>query len=322
MIALTWRQHRAQLLTAAALIAALSAYVLLMWHQMTSYMASIGLSACLASHGQCNLMAGAFLSRFSNTSQVFSVLDLAPLLAGLFWGAPLIARETERGTHRLAWTQSVSRRRWLAVKIAAFTGAAILAAAIVSLLLAWWLRPFNQLIAVDAGGNVNRMSPGVFDLSGTVPAGGALFAFALGAAAGALIRRTVPAMAVTLGGYLALWLPLESLRYHILTPLTAHGPFGSTSPVPPSAYVIANSYASASGHPIDFSVMAKACQTSVGGQTGIRISCLAAKGFQFSTTYQPDSRFWPIQGIETGIFVAAAAALLGIAAWWAVRRIN
>lgn len=322
MIALTWRQHRAQLLTAAALLAVLSGYVLFMGHQMTSYMASIGLNACLSSHGNCNVLARAFLDRFGSTSHVFSLLDLVPLLAGLFWGAPLIARETERGTHRLAWTQSVSRRRWLTVKLAAFTGAAILAAAIVSLLLAWWLRPFNQLIAVGAGGNVNRMSPGVFDLSGTVPAAGALFAFALGTAAGALIRRTVPAMAVTLGGYLALWLPLESQRYHFITPLTAHGPFGSTPPVPPSGYVLANSYTNATGHPVDFSVMVNACQTSHGNETGVRLSCLAAKGFQFSTTYQPDSRFWPIQGMETGIFVAAAVALLGIAAWWAARRIN
>jgi hypothetical protein len=322
MIALTWRQHRAQLLTAVALIAVLAGYLLFMGHQMTSYMASIGLNACLASHGRCDVLARAFFDRFGNASQMFSLLDLVPLLAGLFWGAPLIARETERGTHRLAWTQSVSRRRWLTVKLAAFTGAAVLAAAIVSLLLAWWLRPFNQLIAVGAGGNVNRMTPGVFDLSGTMPAAGALFAFALGTAAGALIRRTVPAMAVTLGGYLALWRPMESSRYHFIAPLTAHGPFGSTPPVPPSAYVIANSYTTASGHPVDFSVIANACQTTHGGETGVPLSCLAAKGFQFSTTYQPDSRFWAIQGIETGILVGAAVALLGIAAWWAARHIN
>jgi ABC-2 family transporter len=322
MIALTWRQHRAQLLTAAALITVFSGYLLLTGYQMTSYMASIGLSACLASHGNCGFLAGAFLSRFNNASHVFSLLDLVPLLAGLFWGAPLIARETERGTHRLAWTQSVSRRRWLTVKLAAFTGAAVLAAAIVSLLLVWWLRPFNQLLAVAAGGNVNRMTPGLFDLSGIVPVGCALFAFALGTAAGALVRRTVPAMAVTLGGYLALWLPLQSLRYHFITPLTIYGPFGRTPHVPLSAYVLANSYTNASGHPITFSIMANACQTTHGHQTGVPVSCLAAKGFRFATTYQPDSRFWSIQVIETGIFVAAAVVLLGIAAWWAVRRIN
>lgn len=322
MIALTWRQHRAQLLTAAALLTALSAYLLFTTHQMTSYMGSIGLSACLAGHGNCDIQAEAFLARFGSASHVFSVLDLVPLLAGLFWGAPLIARETERGTHRLAWTQSVSRGRWLTVKLAAFTGAALLAAAVVALLLAWWIRPFDQLMAIDAGGNVNRMTPGVFDLSGIVQAGGALFAFALGTAAGAVIRRTVPAMAVTLGGYLALWMPLESARYHFLAPLTTHGPFGSTPQVPLSAYVLGNSYADASGRPVSFSVMAHACLSSHGGQTGMRISCLAAKGFQFSTTYQPDSRFWLLQGLQTGIFVAAAAALLGVAIWWTARRIS
>ena len=81
MIALTWRQHRAQLLTAAALLTALSAYLLFTTHQMTSYMGSIGLSACLAGHGNCDIQAEAFLARFGNASHVFSLLDLVPLLA-------------------------------------------------------------------------------------------------------------------------------------------------------------------------------------------------------------------------------------------------
>lgn len=322
MIALTWRQHRAQLLTAVALVLALCGYLAFTGHQMTSFMASIGLSACLSAHGQCNVLAEAFLTRFNGSTHAFPLLDLVPLLAGLFWGAPLVARETERGTHRMAWTQSVSRRRWLSVKLAAFIGAAIVAAAAVSLALAWWLRPYDQLMAAGAGGNVNRMAPSVYDLSGIVPAASALFAFALGTAAGALIRRTVPAMAVTLGGYLALRLPLESLRYHVIAPLTAHGRFGSTPQVPLSAYVMGNSYTDASGHPVSFSAMVNACQAKHGGEVGVRLSCLAAKGFRFSTTYQPDSRFWTIQGIEASIFLAAAIALLAVAAWWTLRRLN
>jgi hypothetical protein len=322
MIALTWRQHRAQLLTAAALVAALGGYLVFSGHQMTSYMSGIGLSACLASHGHCGLLAGAFLSRFSGSTDAFWLIGLVPLLAGLFWGAPLIARETERGTHRLAWTQSVSRSRWLTVKLTAFAAAAVLAAAVLSLLLAWWLRPYEQLMAVDAGGNVNRMTPGIFDLSGTVPGACALFAFALGTAAGALMRRTMPAMAVTLGGYLALWLPLRSERYHFIAPLTVHGPFGKTPHVPLSAYVMDNSYADAAGRPVDFDVMVNACQATHGHETGVSVSCLAAKGFQFSTTYQPDSRFWQLQGIESGIFAVAAVALIALAAWWTVRHIS
>lgn len=322
MIAMTWRQHRVQLIAAAALVLALSGYLLITGQQMASYMTSIGLNSCLSRHGNCDALAVGFLGRFGSTADVFSLIDLLPLLAGLFWGAPLIARETERGTHRLVWTQSVSRRQWLTVKLVAFVGAAVAAAAIVALLLAWWLGPFDRLITIGAGGNVNRMTPRVFDLSGIAPAGYVLFSFALGTAAGALIRRTVPAMAATIAGYLAVWLPLDSLRYHFIAPLTARGPFGGTPPVPLSSYVLGNSYADASGHPISFSTMVAACRASHGGETGVRLSCLSAKGFQFATTYQPDSRFWALQGIETGILAAAAVVLLGVAAWWTTRRVG
>jgi len=323
MIALTWRQHRVQLLAAAAVILAFSGYLLVTGHQMTSYMSSIGLDTCLSHHGNCQTLAVGFLGQFGNAANPFSLIDLLPLLAGLFWGAPLVAREIERGTHRLAWTQSVSRQRWLTAKLAAFIGTAVLAAAVVALLLAWWLRPFDRLIAIGAGGHINRMTPGVFDLSGTVPAAYMLFAFALGTAAGALIRRTVPAMAVTLAGYIAVWLPLESVRYRFIAPLTARGPYGASAPpVPLSAYVLANANTAAAGHPVSFAAMVAACHSSHGGETGVRLSCLAAKGFQYATTYQPDSRFWAIQGIETGILAGAAAVLLGAAAWWTTRHVT
>ena len=68
--------------------------------------------------------------------------------------------------------------------------------------------------------------------------------------------------------------------------------------------------------------MYKACESSHGGQTGVRLSCLAAKGFQFTTTYQPDSHYWRLQGIETAILLTAACLLMGAGAWWAIRRIS
>jgi len=47
-----------------------------------------------------------------------------PALLGIFWGAPLIARELETGTCRLAWNQSVTRTRWLTVKPTPWPGSA------------------------------------------------------------------------------------------------------------------------------------------------------------------------------------------------------
>ncbi len=136
------------------------------------------------------------------------------------------------------------------------------------------------------------------------------------------LRRTIPAMAVALGGYLALSLPLASWRYRFFAPATARGPFGRTPSVPVNAYVLTNSYTNAAGHRVSFASMAKACMHSHGTERGVQLSCLAAKGYRFATTYQPDSRFWPIQGVESGILLAAALVLLAVAVWWTARRIS
>ena len=45
------------------------------------------------------------------------LIALTPAVTGLFWDAPLLARELETGTFALAWNQSVTRARWLAVKL-------------------------------------------------------------------------------------------------------------------------------------------------------------------------------------------------------------
>ena len=57
-----------------------------------------------------------FTNQYSSMMFIGILLLLLPLLIGLFWGAPLVSREVEHGTHRLVWTQGVSRRRWAAVK--------------------------------------------------------------------------------------------------------------------------------------------------------------------------------------------------------------
>jgi hypothetical protein len=139
-----------------------------------------------------------------------------PAVLGVFWGAPLVAREVEAGTHRLAWTQSVSRTRWLAAKLGLGTLAAMLAAAALAAIVTWWCAPIDA--ALDAGRrfegirSVSRMEPPMFIARGVAPIGYAAFAFVLGATAGLLLRRTVPAMAVTLVAFVAVQLAMPVLR--------------------------------------------------------------------------------------------------------------
>jgi len=324
MIEMTWRQHRAQLLIATVVVAAFVAYMLITSLQRAAFANSIGLSSCLAARTRdCGPLAEAFLNRFGGIPQFYTLLAGLPLLAGLFWGAPLIAREVEAGTYRLAWTQSVGRGRWLTVKLATFLAAIVVAATVLSLTFSFWLRIYSQISAAGYT-NIDRLAPPAFDLTGTAPFPTMLFAFALGTLAGAWIRRTVPAMAVTLGGYLGVVLPLESLRYTILSPLTKSGPFATNSiPVPPGAYALSSGYSTAAGHPVPFSSLVQVCGTPQGAHSvGIKLSCLAAHGFHVSETYQPAWRYWPLQGIYSASLVAIAMVLLGSAIWWTARRVR
>jgi hypothetical protein len=50
-------------------------------------------------------------------------------------------------------------------------------------------------------------------------------------------------------------------------------------------------------------------------------ACLAKQGLgYFHAVYQPASRFWLFQGIETALFGGSALALILFAAWWVHRR--
>jgi hypothetical protein len=164
----------------------------------------------------CQELADQFTGRYVSLGVAGVLLWFLPLLAGMFWGARRwVAREVEHGTHRLVWTQGVSRRRWALVKLGLVGGGVVLAAACYALLVTWWRAPLEQ-----ATGQ-RFLSPGAsFDLEGLVPVGYTLFALALGVFAGVLTRRTLPAMAVTLVGFLAARLAVELLaRPRFLAPL-------------------------------------------------------------------------------------------------------
>jgi hypothetical protein len=213
---LTWRQHRNQVYFAAAALAALAILLLITGLQMASQYRS-ALASCAASHNCGNLADTLFLGSHAVGFLVILTLGV-PALLGLFWGAPLVAQELETGTSQFAWMQSITRTRWLAVK----TGWLLLAAAAwggaVSALVTWWSGPDNAL-------QRDGFALGRFDIQGLVPVGYALFAVALGLAAGALLRRTLPALAVTLAVFVALRTVIaEIVRPHYMTAITAQLP--------------------------------------------------------------------------------------------------
>lgn len=324
---LVWRQHRNQAYFAAAALVAFAVLVLITGLQMASQYHS-ALTACTVSHS-CGNLANTLTLGTPLLSLLVTLTVVVPCLLGLFWGAPLVAREFETGTSQFAWMQSISRGRWLTAKV----GWALLAAAAwggaVSALVTWWSSPANAL-------NQQKFQPGQFDIQGIVPVGYAVFAVALGIAAGTILRRTLPALAVTLGVFVFLRLVIgQDLRAHYLTAVTTIYRFGHAWRHPTGSYwLIAQGLIGPGGHalstPASFSGAAvngvpigeiPATCRALAFQPNLKlVSCLASRGYYGFISYQPASRYWAFQGIETGIFVLLAAALIAVTAIVVLRR--
>jgi hypothetical protein len=144
-----------------------------------------------------------------------------------------------------------------------------------------------------------------------------LCSFAIGAAAGALIRRTIPAMAVTVAGFLAIRIPMEMIRGHLLRPFTVIYPLRDNVMSPRAGrgdWILSSTAIDAAGRMVPLS-----CH---GGSTLGGVRCgLHGTNLRMVDVYQPVSRFWPLQSIETGIVLAIVAALLTLAVWWTIRKI-
>ena len=211
MIWLTWRQLRVQ---GAAVYAAVLTLALI-------FLATRSGVLSLSHSNLDDFLASLESIRRDATLYKVGVLAIwaVPAVIGAFWGAPTVARELEAGTHRLIWSQSITRDRWLATRLGVGVGAAMAATALVSLAFSWWCSPIDK--AVNGGQSsdlfgVPRIAPEIFGARGIAPIGYAAFAFMLGVAAGALIRRTVPAMAVMLVVYIVVQVAMPSLvRPHL-----------------------------------------------------------------------------------------------------------
>ena len=328
MMWLTWRQHRLQLLFGTAVLAVLAVFLLPSGFGIASAFRGSGLAQCLAVPGRdCHVAESLFSRRYTGLQFTIPLFLILPALIGVFWGAPLVAREVEQGTHRLAWTQGISRLRWAGTKVVVLAGATVVGAALLSLLVSWWSRSF--VAASD-----DRLSPGVFDLRGFVPIAYALFALAVGVAAGTLIRRTTPAMVASVGTYAGVRLAVELLfRSHFANPRTvSYSFFGkypragfgdwilSTKTLDGSGHLLAN------GSSLDLNVLGPRCPGLIPSPgslpaQGAMQSCIHRIGLHVQSTYQPGTRYWAFQGIETAIFTALAIGLLAFSLWWVRNRL-
>jgi ABC-2 family transporter protein len=344
MIWLTWRQFRAQAIVAGAALVAVAVALGVTGPNVVSMFDSSGLATCRSG---CGTDAGNFIDQVkgSGTELIFYggifLVYAVPALIGLFWGAPLVTRELESGTFRLAWNQSVTRTRWIAVKLGALGLAAMAVAAVLSLMTSWWASPLYQAAQKASSDplSITRLAPALFGATGIAPVGYAAFGFALGVTAGVLIRRTLPAMAITLAIFAVIQIFWPALiRPHLIAPAHASLPltainwngYGDThgghlilQPATISGFqagdwVTASQPVDAAGNP---ATMAPPACVSRNITQNDFLPCLQGHGIRMAVTYQPASRYWAFQWLETGIFLVLAAGL-GALCYWRVRRLS
>jgi len=355
MIQLTWRQFRAQAMASFGLLAVIAVVLAVTGpHLVQIYDTSV---APCAAHNDCAAADNALVNHDHFLQGLGIVLVVVPGLIGVFWGAPLLARELETGTYKLAWTQGVTRRRWLAVKLGLVGLASVAVAGLLSLMLTWWASPIDR---------VNADPFGLFDQRGIVPLGYAAFAFALGVTAGMLLRRTLPAMVVTIAVFAAARLGMIWLRWRLFAPLRlvaqlrfpnasghAGSPVQQLGPPNPADFVISNVTINGAGKVIGpqgaidlgngmygLGLRVNHGQPSVPGagvcpnafppltrnatpNPGLAKAgqvCFDKLGIRELLTYVPTTRYWPLQWCELAIFTGLALVLAGFTFVWLRRR--
>ena len=342
MIWLTWRQCRTQFIAVYGLVAAAC-----VWLAVTG--------PALARLARRNENVYDLLT--SNDRLLFNggiaVLAVAPAVIGIFWGAPLVARELETGTYRLAWNQSVTRGRWLAVKLGFAVLSTGVAVGILTLAITWWAHPIDGATGSQRGSLASRLTPIAFAMRGIVPVGYAVFALLLGTLIGLVLRRSVPAMALTLAIYVVVQIAVPLwVRPHLVPATTASmvishstldgigldgsGTITITTHAGRGDWVLSNETVDAQGRaaalPSWFSSLPPppaagqpSGKAAVNQDHGTLDACLARltdEGFRQHLVYQPRDHFWPLQCAETGLYLAASVVLGALSFWWTRRRLS
>lgn len=355
---LIWRQHRKQFILLGVIIGLYAALAIPtgmhFWDTYQDVLAACGsTNTCgqltqdlLRSNWALNvnpsLPAGGF-------NLVILLVLLVPFLLGMFVGVPLIAREYNERTNLLVWTRSVSRRKWLSIKLVWTLAGAALFAGIFTVLTTWWSQTGNALY-------LDRFDTIKFGLQGIAPVGYAVFAVSLGIALGTWLKRTMLAIGLTLSLLLVVQIMVSTLvRPHYMTPQThvtsilqnksASGDDNvAMSPQAPEGnahWVVGGGLVDKTGQPMSWTRPPQGCvvnnpvqqaaaatssATAVTGNTSrdggpvVNLLCLGKLGYTWTAKYQPANRYWKFQGLEFGLYLALSLVPLGATYWLVLRR--
>jgi hypothetical protein len=308
---LVWRQYRVTIIVTAALVAALCAGLLWVNSQMPH--------APCPENSEC-WETVYYYDRFA-PPLLWAAFGL-PIYIAAFWGAPVLAREYEQQTNLLAWSQDVSAPRWL-VSRAVLLGLIAMAMSVVTVPAVTSLLGAMQTNgASDAFNDPWDAIP--FEATVPLSAAYAIAGLGIGIAAGALLRRVVPAIGVTLAVYVGVRVLLQHFRFRLLPPLHrstpveilfAGRPNGSEMSQLETAYTLGGAWVGAAGQPTD---APRACYETADAAF---VKCLRDAGItRWQTTYQSVDRVDQLRLIEAGVLIAVAVVAIATAVYLVGRR--
>ena len=320
---LVWRQHRGELLFVSGGVVLVTAFLAAVHALLGQSYAELGVGACDSTTTEtCRNALNSLLLNYTWLSLVVYALLLTPVLLGMFVAAPLVAREFEAGTFRFAWMQSVTRSQWFWAKVLAIATVSALATAGVTAAVTWSLGP---LVHVDELMTLNFLIPmtfPLFDVSGTALVATTLLAIAAGTLFGALTKRTVLAMVLTLVVFAGVRVPMNSyVRPNLLPPLTLTAPISVNNVLqlaPLGSWLRGSGFIDAQGNRYELLAMVAGPCTHTASDPAAFASCVDALGLRSYVVYEPPDRFWLRQAIESGAYLTLAI-LLFLGAWWQVR---
>jgi ABC-type transport system involved in multi-copper enzyme maturation permease subunit len=331
---LTWRQNRVQIVGLVAFAIVLTLGIWLIADYSVRLRAEFGIDTCVPEtrtiqtpngpqtfivSQNCADLTSAWQQRIGLLRYAFFTVYLVPALVASYVGGPLFAIEFERATHRLAWTQSISRVRWAAVKLGIILAVALIAA----LILAPSTGPSRVLMGIGRSGSDVRPFE-AFDLEGPAVASYMLFGIAVAAFVGAWSRRILVAMFVPLLVFGLARVAVHNVRPWYQPPITV--PYEVTSQVARDAWFIDVPAVDVEGRPVSreqvnallgeyFRNISRLGPPSA---TNSDSTYLAEHGVFRRAGYQPADRYWTFQAIEAAIFTGLAA-LFALLTLWRVR---
>jgi ABC-type transport system involved in multi-copper enzyme maturation permease subunit len=326
MIWTTLRLQRLQLLTLLGALVIGAGVIVLLRSNMIDALTSSQLTQCVTrAISECSAPDGAVKAFRTQWATPFETAQLLlvvlPALVGVFIGAPLFAREMEQGTHVLAFTQSVSRTRWMLSKLVIALAPALVVLIVLQYLVWWWLTAAGPL-----GPRFNSSFSAVnFSIDHVSPGGYALFAFALSTFIGVVSRRTLVAMTAGLGAFVVVRFALSGLVDRLVPAQRLELAPGENQE---SGLVLAQGWLDAAGQPVDkdkVSALSEACKSVPQGAGTPEsqqefLACLPKSGLakQYADVI-PESQAWQVHLADLAVFGGLAVLLL-VATTWVLRR--